>query len=773
MKSRFYLLLTVLGWQLASGLTLVSAQNTAPLPEAQRALLPSLPALQAEPAIIAPHGVVTLRLAANATMPNPRLRVGLFEPGHTVPLADGLRDFRLIDGNWQTTLTVQAESGLYELRIISNDRLHTPLSRPASLEVPGIRREAGWWLLNGSPFAELPNGPASTNALLPNAPFFVPGLKRDLRQRDKITPHSLFSPTPLVWNTVKLAPLSSFLVEKRPLDVRAIVADAIHTAQMGGSRNNLGFELPVDAGADGAPLPPVAAGIVAQLRQAIDSQASGAALILSVDVDSHHPPASEAAVEAISAYGALCDALVLQLNPASDDAWPVKAARRLAEEQPNYDLPIFVRWQSAAALFPLAAPAALDYWMSGATGFIGTTPPALNWESIVLRNLPLFVGSVTLEDISVLPTPNLSAPAGSTTRLYETLRGVGRVPQLARLVLPRERDKRPESFAVALGDRISVATVEQFKAMANGGGRVYLEGTPLLDERGQPAWNLASLVGAAASAMERKQTMLTLEDPWTFGRGHGARLAVEQAAQVKLNPGLLTNRLNKPIKPIKPQPGLDVLTGPRVVARLADGSPGIIVTPVGQGEVIWLPYRILLADAGNTTSVSTAETPPLAPPATAPDAQAPAHNRNTLAALATPLAPDQLNFNRATPMQRYYTAIASTLGTALVEAHGVDMVQAGAEAVRVAVRRSTKGTLLVALLNTGQTPASIAVAVGNAPGLAVDLADETELPLDKRGFQSAATTTIPAGGWKLIAFAASRKAFDLERNTSRLQGRLR
>jgi hypothetical protein len=71
-----------------------------------------------------------------------------------VRLADVQRDFTARNGVFTAQVTVQASPGRYEIRLVSNDRNRTPLSEPAPLVVPGIDREPGWWLLNGSPFVE-------------------------------------------------------------------------------------------------------------------------------------------------------------------------------------------------------------------------------------------------------------------------------------------------------------------------------------------------------------------------------------------------------------------------------------------------------------------------------------------------------------------------------------------------------------------------------------------------------------------------------------------
>ncbi|MBV9867902.1 MAG: hypothetical protein JO316_21315 [Abitibacteriaceae bacterium] len=767
MKSLLPSLLVASALQLAFAGVPVAAQNTRPS-QSGAAPATQLPVLQAEPTSLGPNTVVTLNLTANFPVPNPRLRVGLFEAGRPIMLADVIRDFVQRNGSYQTSITIQGDPGAYELRIVSNDKAHAALSQSAPLLIPGVHREAGWWLLNDSPFfTDAGNLGNNLNNVAPTAPttgpLFLPALKRDLNHKGKVQPHNVFTAAPVNWNVIKLPALHDATTNEPPLDWRASIANALRTAQASAARNYLGFELPI-AAHNNIPLAGADVNLIKQIRQLVENQAPDAALLLGVEVNDD--PSSEAAVEAINAYGAFCDGVVIHAG-AADSIWPVKAARRLAEEQAGYDLPIFVQGQDVTEegrLNVVSPPlSSLDYFMSGATGLISQNDPAVAWQRVVARNLPLFLGSVTLEDIGVLPLPeSLGAGNEATPQLYRTLRDAGRVPQVARTLSQKEQKefaKVPESFCVALGERISDATVEQFKATVKAGGIIYMEGAPLLDERGQPAWKLASLVGATATGIERKQATMILEDPWTWGAGHGARATVEQNVQVKLSPTSLE-------KLPKPERGKDVLTGPRVAARLEDGSPAVIITPVGKGEVIWMPYHLIADGEGGENRRDAGLTDTLSQKPATHEAQP---------TLGTPRAPDAVlpNINRATPLQRYYAAIAGYMQQSLVHVRGTDAQQAGAEAIRVAVRRSAKNTLLVALFNTSNQSAAIGAAVGGAPGVALDLADDDDLPLTVRGYQSEATVTIPAGGWKLIAFAESRKALEDERNASHLQAHLR
>ncbi len=124
-------------------------------------------------------------------------------------------------------------------------------------------------------------------------------------------------------------------------------------------------------------------------------------------------------------------------------------------------------------------------------------------------------------------------------------------------------------------------------------------------------------------------------------------------------------------------------------------------------------------------------------------------------------------------MQRYYSAIAGYLQSSLVEVQGSDSQQTDVAPVRVAVRRSVKGTFLVAILNPSVRAVSVALTAKGLAGVALDLETETELPLKQRGLDAEAKVTVPAQGWKIIAFAATRKALDDERSARRLNARIR
>ncbi|MDQ3815359.1 MAG: hypothetical protein M3347_15680 [Armatimonadota bacterium] len=739
---------------------------------------PSLPALEVTPPVLAPDGLITLTLPLNA--PATRFRIGVFERGCSGRITDTQANFAPRDGKLQAALNLQADPGAYDLRVISPDRAGNFLSQPAPLLVPGIDREPGWWLLNGVPLAS--SAAANTSgatAAPPNAPLFIPGLKRDFSRKPRRISDNFRALTaePLPWQVFRLPPLREMLAAGYDwAALRATLERDVRAAQARGDRNYLGLLLPTGVVAEAQPLPATITNVLNSLRQIITAIAPDAALIVQVDATQ----APLLAAGDIDACAALCDAVVLELDPYFNDSWPVKVARRVAEEQPNFDLPIFVQLRQVVGRRTArndaeARAAGVDYWMGGATGIINNTAgidPTL--RQIVQRNASLFIGSVTLEDVGILPA--LEQPdtrSDSAARLYEILRATGRIPLLART--RRYNDSRvPESFALVLGEHLSSGAVESLKSTANDGARIYLEGAPLLDEKGQAAWKLGPLVGATATQTKEARSMMKLEDPWTFGTGRGARVAVEQHVAVTLNPTPTPS----------PKKSKDEPTGPRVVARLEDGSPAVIINSVGKGAVIWTPHRVIFETAplealpqpvaSEKPQAAPSPTPPS--PAPASSAGSPAAPRSSAAPATRPaLSPPSLPVivNRSTPSQHYYAAVADYLQPRLVQVRGTDPQLAGTEAVRVALRRSPRGTMLLALYNTSPRPAGVIAAIDGVAGVALDLDTEAELPVTTRGYQSEATLTIPAQGWKIIAFADTRKSLEEERNTPRLKAKLR
>jgi hypothetical protein len=734
-----------------------------------------VPALQVAPPVLGADNTVTLRLPQNFPLSTTRFRIGLFEAGRNVRVAEVQRDFTLRNGVFSAQITVQAAPGRYEVRLVSNDRNRTPFSAPAPLLVPGIDREPGWWLLNGSPFIQSAeqNGAAEPA----NAPLFVPGLKRDLSGKGKKPTANIRVPAnaPLQWRVLDLQDSFSRMVTPG-YDFAALetqIQNQIREARTRGERNLLGFAL--SSSGDVPDDTPAAFTAMRRLREILQRAAPEAALVFSLDTEHNHQVPG---ARGTSATLAMCDAVVLRPSNSLDSKtdlgapfiWYVKAVRRFAEEQRNYDLPIFVQIspRSVNASSPdqdsntaILDQIWLDAWMSGATGVIESAtstqiePPFALWQQVVTRNIPLFVNAVTLEDIGILPDPALVD--GSQPFPFGELRASGRIPLLAHL--NPQKKGAPESLMLWFGSgRVSNATVEKLRAVANAGARIYLEGAPLLDESGKPTpWRMNTLVGADVTPLDQdalkdpgeRSASITLQDGWMFGTLRGRRVPVLQSVSVKL-------RENKAGSgAIKEQRGRDVLTGPRVAATLADGSPALIINPVGKGEIIWAPHTIV---------------PDLSGPRLIPGEYP--HSRVGSVDASTP-SEEVLNVDRSRMQERYYAAVSSYLQPSLVSVRGTNLQAAGAEAVRMALRRSPKGTLLLALFNASSRPAEVAAAVEGVAEVALDLATEQELPVSSRGFQGEARVTIPARGWKLIAFAATRKALDEERNAPRLQARLR
>src|SRR4028119_1336497 len=157
----------------------------------------------------------------------------------------------------------------------------------------------------------------------------------------------------------------------------------------------------------------------------------------------------------------------------------------------------------------------------------------------------------------------------------------------------------------------------------------------------------------------------------------GVRVDVEQTVTVTPGTGTMAGQA-------KTEKGKDVPTGPRVVARLADGTPALITNPFGKGEVIWMPHRLVTepAPAGPTTQPAR-------------DSATDGSNA-TASAPAVNLSPDALalSVDRSAPWQRYYAAVIARVQSGLVQVRGTERRLAGAEAVR-GVRAGAAGGLLL------------------------------------------------------------------------------
>lgn len=681
-------------------------------PPTSSAAISTLPILSVTPNVLGPDGLVTLRLNSNFAG-NARLRIGLFERNRPVRVADVQRDFVAQNGGLQTTLSLRADPGAYELRIVSNDKTRAIASQGAPLLVPGIDSEPGWRLFNGSPFVSSDLAPAS-----PNLPLFLPGIKRDTGKKPRASQNNFVpSSAPLGWKTLPLPPLLEMAQPGFNFNaLRANLTRQLQDAQARGERGFAGFLLQDDSGAppDEVPLDSTRVlSTIRTLRQNLNAIAPDAALIYSPNDTVILPegapiytPGESVSPAALAARAAECDAALFR---DAFFAWRIKAARRAAEEEPLYDLPV---WIEATSAVPSSNLHLLDFWMSGATGLIHSGAELPDWQPLVARNLPLFVGSVTLEDVGVLPVEE-----SASVRFYALLRASGRVPLMAR-ARDNDNDKNrpPESFLVSVDENTRAATLQSLKDTASAGAILYIEGS--VPANSSLAAQMATLGGGTLTPVVRRDSVLNLDDAWFFGTMRGQKLSVQQRVQIKLNQNTTVKKSEK---------GSDELTAPRVVATLEDGTPGVILNPVGKGEVIWMPHQFKSGQ---------------------PEAQA-----------------------------NYYAAVAGSLQPALVRLSAPDGMQNGqtfsARGLRVAVRRSAKGALLVALLNDSGTANTVQIAVDGAPKTCLDLGLERELTVATRGFEGRTTTTIPARGWTLLAFAETRRALDDERNASRLKATLK
>lgn len=643
----------------------------------------TLPPLVIVPSVLGADNTVTLSAAATS---GARVRLRLLEKGRPTPVADSLLNLTPAGDRLQASVRLQADPGIYEMQLVSNDRDRHPLSGTATLTVPGLNRSAGWLLLNGSPFL------TTTAAQDTSLPLFIAGLKRQTGKRGAFKAHAdrVVANAPLGWRTLALPSLVTMTAPGFSFpQLGDQLRNQIQTAQARGERGYLGFALPIDGIAQAAPA--VVARAITELRRLLDGIVPDAALIAQVTsrVNGTQPALDVAAV------APLCDAVLVNISADPlTDAWTVKAARRMAEEQKDYDLPIFVETNKPTNT-------TLDLFMEGATAVLGDTA-AQPWRTAVERNLSLFVGSVTLEDIGVLPLST-----GDAQPLYKELRGAGRLPQMARLVGPKG-EPPVDAFCVPVGDSISDEEVRRLQAAAAAGSRLYLEGATL-----SVAWKLGPVVGAQVSEWASKRTPgqltdMVLDDPWLFGTLRGAKLPVEQRFEVVLEPGKVAVQA-------KAQKGRDVLVAPRAVARYADGMPAMVRNKVDKGQVLYAP----------------------SPPKSAAQTSA------------------------------YYAAVAGSLAPALVT------MKAPAPSLLTALRRSPRGAMLLLVTNTSTAPVTTSVAISGVYGVALDLADEKELPVASRGFSTDASLTVSPLGWKLIALASTRKELDDERNTPLLNARIR
>lgn len=676
-----------------------------------------LPALEASPPVVGADKTITLTLPANLASGGNSFRIGLYESSRPTKIAEVKKKFTQQNGHWTATVQLDGDPGCYDFRILGEDKARSALSAPATVTVPGMVREPGWWLPNGSPFIELPrkdDQPAPADA-----PLFVPGLKRDGKKFDR---RVWISPAPLNWRVVDAPLLDSDFEEnkwksefqKRLNDVRAsdereLLGVVVEQDDTNYDQNSF------SANARAA-------------KRIVSELAPEAAVILLIR---RRPPLPLSVERAVDIWSTLCDAIALQCSPAygSDFYWATKILRRSAEEQPNYDLPLLLLEENSGSDIggPVGIHRAFDsgmghlpyFFMGGMTGVVPTG--SQQWQGIIEKNAALFYGSVTLEDCGLVPSSS-----HSNSLIALNLLDIGRIPLRAR-IQQKDGKKIPESFLYFSDPSIDAATVEKLYVAARDGARIYIEGSPEI-KGDSKRWE--DLVGAQSTRLaESINTTMTLEDIWLFGTGSGTQLPVIQSVKVgKLNPPKVVHG-----KSDEPEKGKDTLVEPRVEARYADGTPALIENPVEDGSVLWAPSDISFPRNSNGSAASK-------------------------------------SWRWSTTRQKYYAAITDHFGSALVRVRnrGKALIT-----INTAIRRSPKGTWIIGLFNQKNETAEITLEANHFAGTAVNLADDKELPVTVRGNRSFIDLTIPANGWKLIALGETMRDLDEERFAPQSKARLK
>ncbi len=614
----------------------------------------------------------------------------------------------------------------------------------APIRLPGVRREAGAWLFNDSLFVA-----PGANRVAVGGPVFLPDLRRD--KKNKLP---LFRPAQtgaaLGFATLPLPSLRQ--MSASGFDFAALQSTL--AAQVGAARAAgqlyVGWALPLQAAAEtGASMissPPkggmVPLGKVAllrsmaplerdattlvlkRLRAVLDAFAPESALLLQVEAE--RDPAL-AALD-ISAAAAACDAVILRIGAqneelgAQNSLWPLKMARRVAEEQPDFDLPIFVALteSDASSNTPSADPAAkialdsrlLEFFMGGATGFVVKNEQVPAWASAIGRNPGLFTGAVTLEDVAVLPS--LSPRA---LEIVDQLRAVGRVPLAGRSGAEKSgADFQGESLIAVLDDQTTLETLSGLDKAIRGGNVIYLEGLPDLRNKTLLA-KISDMTGTTLEVLPvPKSEILTLSDPWLFGDARGREISVSQRVKWTIKTSLAAQARKKK--------GEDVLVA-QSVAKLAGDDNGLLIAPLGKGRIVWLAH------------------PPV----------------------------DSAGDNAA--RRDFYAAIAGSLQSALAKVSfgsGENEVRSGG-AIHFALRASKTGTPIVAVFNRAALDAEITLSArGDAP-IALDLGTEREIAAKVVGYSSQVPLRVPARGYAWLTFGATRALLDKERLTPRPKAR--
>ncbi len=446
---------------------------------------------------------------------------------------------------------LDAEPGLYLLRGFAPGKDGRLVGPPLSVVVPGLRREAGVWLFNGSIWIAKAEPQSSPVAGARGS--FLPDLKRESKAK---LPVSNATPQLLNWQTAPLelpAPGSN---------VAGVTAGA-----PAGAPASVPVGAPVNAGAPAVGYSVMARG---EMENGADNlRVLGQNRVLILEVDAAADPLL--AARQLNNAARSADALVLKFDgakPLVSQLWPLKMARRMAEETENFDLPIFADVSAGN----ISDAQLLEIYQNGATGFL-TAPgaPAPTWVDAWNANSNWLSGAVTLEDMGVL---NVNSPR--LEPLLADLRAGGRVPLVGQL--PNDKRPKGESNMILLDDSTTATLLDGVKTAATTGNTVYLEGLPAPALYGK----IGEITGTKVTALAApREDVLTLSDPWSWGAVNGREFPVTQRVSIEVKTSLAAQT--------KEEKGLSIETTPRPAGKLTGDPNGWMVCPVGKGRVFWMP----------------------------------------------------------------------------------------------------------------------------------------------------------------------------------------
>ena len=437
-----------------------------------------------------------------------------------------------INGN-SVAARLDADPGLYLLRAFAPGKGARLAGPPLSVVVPGLRREAGVWLFNGSIWV------AKTATVAGVTPTFLSDLARGGKTK---LPVSVPTPGLLGWQTVPLNAANG----------------------VGGVAVGYGIEARGEM-SDGAAIP----------RGADNNRA----LILQVNAADGLLAARQLSNAARGA-----DALMLKFDgakPLVSQLWPLKMARRMAEETLNFDLPIFADVSAGG----LSDAQLLEIYSNGATGFlVAPGAPEPDWARAWDANSNWLSGAVTLEDMGVL---NVNSPR--LEPLLADLRAAGRVPLVGQL--PGDKNPKGESNMILLDDATTPAMLDGIKTAATAGNTVYLEGLPARALYGK----MGEITGTEVKPLPApREDVLTLSDPWSWGAISGREFNVTQRVSLSIKQSLAAQT--------REEKGLALETVPRPTAKLTGDANGWMICPVGKGRIFWMPQTFRDVNRPDLTS---------------------------------------------------------------------------------------------------------------------------------------------------------------------------